>query len=121
MNWAKVSPMKIFYWCLLSRNLVALTNGLINVKRVTARVVFAVTPPLCLRPNYGPDASALSARAAGTSLPSFLVSTLLHPVEMSRLSGLNRIIRNQLNVTRPRLCAKVNRCLFDHLLDADSS
>ena len=117
MNWAKVSPMKIFYWCLLSRNLVALTNGLINVKRVTARVVFAVTPPLCLRPNYGPDASALSARAAGTSLPSFLVSTLLHPVEMR----LSRIIRNQLNVTRARLCAKVNRCLFDHLLDADSS
>ena len=118
MNWAEVSPIKIFYWCLLSRNLVALTNGLINVKRVTARVVFAVTPPLCLRQNYGPDASALSA--VGTPLLSFLVSTLLHPVEM-RPSGLNRIIRNQLNVTRARLCAKVNRCLFDHLLDADSS
>ena len=68
------------------------------------RVVFAVTPLYV----YDPDASALSA--AGTSLPpSFLVSTL-HPMEGEmRLSGLSRIIRNQLNVTR--VCAKVNRCL----------
>ena len=79
------------------------------MKRVTVRVrvVFAVTPLYV----YDPDASALSA--AGTSLPpSFLVSTLLHPMEGEmRPSGLSRIIRNQLNVTRARVYTKVNRCL----------